>query len=297
MGLKIADLRFGWQPQGPLLVGYGYAFSREAGLIAAGEKRVTQYASRTREGVLTPSLLATSVKGVFRSAAAWLVEREGQIVQGRAAGWRVYVTCDYGKAIPEAGGWPKAVGTIRRKDALCPVCRTFGGSGCLGDESNNALRQQGIVRFQFDGDADALFGRTRQAGRQAFAWEEADGRQVKVLQGEQLVTAAGAQMTARVQTDDPADYALAVALIGLSADLIDRGFFRFGRFTSRGYGWVRLTAPAGRQMALADLLATGAAEWQAATGSTGLAAALLGREPWAVLREAVEGWWRERAAR
>lgn len=210
---------------------------------------------------------------------------------------RAYVTCDYGRAVPEAGGWSKVVTAVRRKDALCPVCRTFGGSGCLGDESNNALRHQGPVRFQFDGEADALFGRTRRAGRQAFAWEEASGKEVKLLQADQLVTGPGADVVIRIQTEDPADYALAVALMGVSADLIGRGFFRFGRFTSRGYGWVRLTEPARRQMALADLLADGAGAWQAASGGAAAAAALLGRDPWAILREVTEGWWRERSTR
>ena len=47
----------------------------------------------------------------------------------------------------------------------------------------------------------------------------------------------------RSQADTERDARLAVALVGLSADLITTGFFRFGRFTSRGYGWVRLEAP------------------------------------------------------
>ena len=296
MSTTITDLSFTWQPQGPLTVGYGYGFSREAGLIGRGEKKVAQYASRNARHELTPSLLATSVKGVFRTAAAWLVEREGQILQAAAADHRAYITCDFGNAVPEK--WRHAVARPpKHQDELCPVCRVFGGSGCLSGESSNLLRRQGIVRFSFDGDSDALFGTVRTSAGQIFAWEVASGDRPNPLISEQLRVARDAHLHIRIQADDEPDGRLAVALIGLSADLISSGFFRFGRFTSRGYGWVRLLGPTGQQINLADLLsgppAGSPAGPQTAEHGAALATALLGQDARQVLAAAVREWRRD----
>jgi CRISPR/Cas system CSM-associated protein Csm3 (group 7 of RAMP superfamily) len=293
--MNVAEMRFGWQQQGPLLSGYGYQFAREAELIRPGQKKVVQYASRDHAQHVTPSLLATAVKGVLRNAAAWLVEREAQVQQGNSAKRR-YVTYDYGSARPAEGGWRKAVGVVEHADQLDPVGRIFGGSGNLSNESSNVLRRQSLVQVLFiqNGlNSDALFGEKVDGGKHFFAWEVASGMtdKSKALELEQLRVAPGAQLAVKVQVaNDAADYRLAVALIGLSADLISTGFFRFGRFTSRGYGWVRLVEPQGRTVALAALLDGGTPAWQMSTSGSALAQSLLGTEPMAVIREAVREW-------
>lgn len=294
--MNVAEMRFQWQQQGPLLSGYGYQFSREAELIRPGQKKVVQYESRDHGQKITPSLLATSVKGVLRSAAAWLVEREAQIQQGKTAKKRRYVTYDYGSARPAQGGWRKAVDVVEHTEQLDPVSRIFGGSGNLQDESSNVLRRQSLVQLNFLQNgltSDALFGEKVASGQHYFAWEVAADKteQGKALELEQLWVAPGAQLAVKVQaTHELADYRLALALLGVSADLIGTGFFRFGRFTSRGYGWVRLGAPQGRMMNLAALLDGGMPTWQAAQSGVALAQQMLGNEPMGVIREAVREW-------
>lgn len=294
--MNIAEMRFGWQQQGPLLSGYGYQFAREAELIRPGQKKVVQYESRDHSQRVTPSLLATSVKGVLRNAAAWWVERAAQIEQGNTAKRR-YITYDYASARPEAGGWRKAVGVVEWPDQLDPVSRVFGGSGNLSNESSNVLRRQSLVQVGFMQNglaSDALFGEKVDGGKHFFAWEVASGLKdkEKALELEQLRVAAGAHLVIKVQTEATlADYHLAIALSGLSADLVSSGFFRFGRFTSRGYGWVRLVEPQGRSVALAALLEETPLTWEKAESGVALAHKLLGgREPQAVVRAAVKAW-------
>ncbi len=291
MTMAIAQLRFDWEPQAPLLVGYGYEFTREAGLIRRGEKKVVQYQSRNPQHQHEPSLLATSVKGVFRSAAAWLVERTGQMAQSPGTRSRRFITCDYGNALPEKGGWRKEVVRLVREDQLCPVCRVFGGTGCLSGASRNVLRQQGAVRFRFDEQRDALFGTVRPAGSQVFAWEVASADKTpNPLLSEQLRTPHGQHLCVEIQADDPASYQLGISLIALSADLISSGFFRFGRFTSRGYGWVQLRRPAGRQIGLGNLIEDVMPSWQTADSAVSLAGQLLGDAATGVLERTVAEW-------
>lgn len=294
--MNIAEMRFGWLQQGPLLSGYGYQFAREAELIQPGQKKVVQYASRDHAQSVTPSLLATSVKGVLRNAAAWLVEREAQIQQGNAR-QRRYVTYDYTSARPEQGGWRKAVGVVESAVQLDPVSRCFGGSGNLSNESSNVLRRQSLIQLGFlqNGLAsDALFGEKVDGGKHFFAWEAASGLKEtdKALELEQLHVAPGAQLVIKVQAAPLlADYQLAIALVGLSTDLVSTGFFRFGRFTSRGYGWVRLLEPQGRSITLAALLDETPPQWKPAANGAALARQLLdGQEPQAVVRAAVKAW-------
>ena len=302
--MKLTEMRFEWLPRGPLLSGYDYKFSREAEIIKGGEKKVAHYRSRTADHALTPSLLATAAKGVFRSAAAWLVERQGQRLQSEDDAERHYITADYVHAVPTKGGWRKKFGKLERKGAyfgLDPVARIFGDTGGTPEKSSNAMRRQGLVRFSFDSgdqlDTDALFGNPKNAGRQTFAWEEASNGKVKPLLSERLIPNQPARLNIRLtsghQAHDEADHRLGIALLCLSADLISTGFFRFGRFTSRGYGWVRLTNPAAEQSDLADLAALAgpiqAAQISADSGSA-LAQNLLGTDPWAVIEKEVKAW-------
>lgn len=300
--MNIYELQFAWHPQGPLLSGYDYKFSREAEYIAPHDKKIGQYESRKKEQnehKLTPSLLATSAKGVFRSTAAWLVEREGQILQGSGARRR-YITADYADALPGRGQLSNAVQAVRRLDRPCPVSRVFGGGGGVQGKSRNALRRQGLVRLSFrqsDGSSDALFGHVESRRNQNFAWEVASGRK-QPLETETLVVGSAPHLLVQIQPQDhvsgAADVELAVALVCLAADLISTGFFRFGRFTSRGYGWVRLTEPSGRVLRLHALERgwASAAERRPVNGMA-LAEALLQKDPRTVVRETVRRWLQE----
>lgn len=304
--MKVAEISFTWLPQGPLLSGYGYGFSREAELIERGEKKVVQYESRNAQGERTPSFLATAAKGVFRSAAAWLVEREGQIQHKGRDRDRVYITSDYVHARPVKGGWQKAIGKLKREDeyyfGLDPVARIFGDTGGIPQKSSNAMRRQGLVRFSFDmadlTDSDALFGTVQPGGQQIFAWEAASDRQPTPLLTEKFTPQSLARLKVRLQSGEQqnqdAEYRLGIALICLSADLISTGFFRFGRFTSRGYGWVRLVDPNAKQTDLKALLLSDPTSTnnELLTGAHGaeLARKIVGEDPRLILKREVQQW-------
>jgi hypothetical protein len=243
---QVAILRWTWQAAGPLVTGYSQNLAEAAGQIERGQRSVINLQTRDASGELGPSFLASSVKGVFRSAAAWLVERTA-----RAQGARQYVTCDYGLAVPDS--WRKKLG-IRKREDLCPVCRVFGGSGCLGESDvAPASRLKSPSSFGFNRADDGAHGSVKKSPPYRFAWEQVDNRGEK-LTVEQLQFAPDACLEARL---DPADE-FGVALLLLAADLVSSGFFRLGRFTTRGYGVVRLQPKDYFYGSLMELLAAGA---------------------------------------
>jgi CRISPR/Cas system CSM-associated protein Csm3 (group 7 of RAMP superfamily) len=225
---ETALLQWRWQPAGPLVTGYSQNLARAAGLIDHGAKQVINLQTRDNDYKLSPSFLTSSVKGVFRTAAAWLVERTA-----RQQGKDVFVTCDYGEAVPER---KKAELVLPKREGLCPVCQVFGGSGCLGGrEGTPAQRQQSRVRFTFDHADDAAHGSVDESSPYRFAWEQVEDRGRDLIV-QQLQFDPDVVLEARVEPAD--DFVL--ALLWLAGDLVSSGFFRFGRFTSRGYGVVRL---------------------------------------------------------
>jgi CRISPR/Cas system CSM-associated protein Csm3 (group 7 of RAMP superfamily) len=232
---KIAVLRWQWQPASPvaLVTGYSQNLAEAAGEIERGQRNVINLKTRDDRGELRSSFLAASVKGVFRSAAAWLVERTA-----REQGATGYITCDYGLAVP--GSWRSQVG-VHKTQNLCPVCRIFGGSGCLGeDDVAPVTRLKSPVSFTFNRANDAAYGVAKKSPPYRFAWEQIDNKGKKLII-DRLEFEPDTVLQARVEPTYPdLDTDFAVALLLLSADLVSSGFFRFGRFTSRGYGVVRL---------------------------------------------------------
>lgn len=227
---KVAILRWRWLPDTPIafVTGYSQNLAEAAGKIERGQRQVINLETRNSEGQLQPGFLATSVKGVFRSAAAWLVERTA-----RQLGASSYITCDYGRDVPER--WRPQLG-IEAKTALCPVSKVFGGAGCTGEESEiPTARLKSPVSFSFGRANDAAYGSVQKSPPYRFAWEQIENKGQQ-LQIDQLKFDPDTILEARIE---PAND-FAVALLLLSADLVSSGFFRFGRFTSRGYGVVRL---------------------------------------------------------
>ncbi len=280
---KVAILRWRWQPAGPLVTGYSQNLAEAAGEIERGQRSVINLKTRDETGRLVPSFLASSVKGVFRTAAAWLVERTA-----RQLGADAYVTCDYGLAVPE--GWRAKLG-VRKREGLCPVCQVFGGSGCLGESDvAPATRLKSPVSFGFDRADDGTHGTAKDSPSYRFAWEQIESRGKKLVV-EQLQFEDGVTLEARVE---PAgDFA--VALLLLAADLVGSGFFRFGRFTTRGYGVVRLE-PAAYLMGGLDVLLAGdrlePEPVEAGQGTLAVAQKMLGRGPLDVIQAGVEDWMR-----
>jgi len=288
MPKHFATLIWDWQPAGPLVTGYSQNLAQATRRIERGARKVVnlQTHDASADHTLRASFLATSVKGVFRSAAEWLVERVATEM-----GAERFVTCGYGLAVPESK--QRRLG-ITQRSGLCPVCQVFGGTGCLsGRDVAPAQRQVGHVRFSFNAANDATYGRTADSPRYQFAWEQVDWEQVehtgKPLLIEQLRFEPDTVLEARVEDAD--DFAL--ALLWLAGDLISSGFFRFGRFTSRGYGVVRLHPRACLRADLSTLLSAAEPLPQPLTDTTSghaAARAFLGQEALAVVTARVKPW-------
>jgi len=233
---KIAILRFAWDTADRLHTGYGYDMAVALGKIRKGERKSVNLETHSDPETLEPALLASSVKGVFRSASAWLVERVA-----REQGAKNFVTCDYHAAVPDK--WRRRF-PVPQTTEFCPVCRVYGGSGCLAElhpskEERPSRRLQSPTRFVFDEGNDAFYGQVQWGEPYTFAWQvvEGKGRDMEV---EQLRAKPGDTTVLEVRIEPADDDHFAVALVRLSADLVSSGFFRFGRFVSRGYGLVRL---------------------------------------------------------
>jgi hypothetical protein len=278
---KVAILRWRWEPDGPLVTGYSQNLAEAAGEIKRGQRTVINLKTRDETGELRSSFLASSVKGVFRTAAAWLVERTA-----RELGAESYVTCDYGLAVLER--WRPRLG-IRKREGLCPVCRVFGGSGCLGESDvAPATRRKSPVSFGFDRADDGAHGVVKESPPYRFAWEQIKDTGKK-LYVEQLQFDSDTTLEARVE---PADD-FAVALLLLTGDLVSSGFFRFGRFTTRGYGVVRLQPVTYFIGGLGALLVSDGPVFQSVEGAqvgAVVALKLLRCEPSKVVRDEVAQW-------
>jgi CRISPR/Cas system CSM-associated protein Csm3 (group 7 of RAMP superfamily) len=235
---KVANLYFCWQQVSSLHSGYGQNLAQAVGKIAKGARRSAQLETHGGTGDLEPAVLSSSVKGVFRSASAWLVERTA-----RELGATTYATCDYQGAVAER--W-RGQFRVPEAEDFCPICQVYGGAGCLAAvhrQRDEALRRRlSRVRFTFRNADDALHGSAAWGRKQTFAWEEASGRQGR-LEIENFTPHPQPPPRLEVRIDEADDFAL--ALVSLAADLIGSGLFRFGRFVSRGYGVVRLTPEGG----------------------------------------------------
>jgi CRISPR/Cas system CSM-associated protein Csm3 (group 7 of RAMP superfamily) len=278
---KMAQLQWRWRPAGPFATGYSQNLAQAAGLIERGARQVINLQTRDAGHELGPSFLASSVKGVFRTAAAWLVERAAR--QQDADG---FVTCDYGEAVPERR---KAGLVLQKREGLCPVCRVFGGSGCLsGREGTPAQRQQGRVRFSFARADDAAHGRVEKSPPYRFAWEQVEQRGERLIV-QQLQFDPDAVLEVRIE---PADE-FALALLWLAGDLVSSGFFRFGRFTTRGYGVVRLQPTAYLWQSLDALLSGEEPVPQSVDGEQSgkeIAGTIMDREPLEIVKATVKEW-------
>lgn len=275
---EVAKLYFTWQPVGPLHSGYGYNLAKALGKMRENPRRSAQLETHVGiEGRPAPAFLSSSVKGVFRSASAWLVERTA-----RELGATTYATCDYHSAVTDR--WRRQFPVPRLKeDNFCPICQVYGGAGCLAavrvGRDETLRRQLSRVRFTFRDADDALHGHARWGRGQTFAWEKASGKKGRRLEIQNFILQTHPQPRLEVRFDPADDFSL--ALVMLSADLIGSGVFRFGRFVSRGYGAVRLTFEGGERTGLYALLRDGTPlPWEAPDL----------QEMRETIRDVVQGW-------
>jgi CRISPR/Cas system CSM-associated protein Csm3 (group 7 of RAMP superfamily) len=288
---NLAFLVWHWQPVAPIHTGYSKNLASFTGRSQIGAKDSINLETHSDPTQLEPAFLASSVKGVFRQASAWLVERTA-----RQQGETQYITLDYNEALDKDGETYAKHRLRPAVDRLCPVSYVFGASGFIGrSESSGAQRLRAPVTFLFDEHNDAYHSDAYFGPETLFTWEtlwearaENAGRKRKRLLIEQLSAPEGVNLWIRV---DPSD-SYRLALLWLTADLISSGAFRFGRFTSRGYGIVRLR-PVGFCLASLDqLLAQDELLLTSVAVSSGFDSArlVLNRDPQDIVNEFVANW-------
>lgn len=196
---------------------------------------------------LTSALLVSSLKGVWRAALAWLLERLAW-----EHGWadrKNPLTADY---------WQEQEEDFQRQ---CPVRTLLGGPlstrapGAGVAVKTKEAAAKGLITFTAD-PGSYLPGQVREN------WREARFRFARKLLNDQQRDQALLQIETIdlgqpniVTTISPGPHATAALLaLCLAADLVSAGFFRLGRFTSRGFGIVRLRPRMVEQGTLIDFL-------------------------------------------
>jgi CRISPR/Cas system CSM-associated protein Csm3 (group 7 of RAMP superfamily) len=280
---EIAFLWWNWQIESPLHTGYSQNLAEFTGRRERGSRQSINLETHVDPDTLRAAFLASSVKGVFRHAAAWLIERTA-----RELGEAQFVTCDFAGALDEK--WQRKQ-TQRVGQTLCPVCQVFGGAGCLSalgkEASAGVQRLKSPVSFGFGDGNDAFHTEAEFSPGYLFTWQQIlnKGQELRI---EQMRQAEKIVLMARI---DPAS-SYNLALLWLAADLISSGAFRFGRFSSRGYGIVRLKPNMIFQAPMAQLLNQKNLAPQSITFESGIQAArqILGQNPLEIVREFVQQW-------
>jgi CRISPR/Cas system CSM-associated protein Csm3 (group 7 of RAMP superfamily) len=281
---QIAFLWWDWRTDSPLHTGYSQNLAEFTGRRERGSRQSINLETHVDPDTLQPAFLASSVKGVFRQAAAWLLERSA-----RELGETRFVTCDYAGALDTK--WQQGPDNRLTNHALCPACQVFGGAGCrsaLGkDASAGVQRLKSPVSFGFGDRNDAFYGETEFSPGYFFTWQQLLNKG-QALQVEQLKQAENILLLARL---DPAS-SFSLALLWLAADLISSGAFRFGRFSSRGYGVVRLKPAMVFQASMAELLDEPGPTPKPVVSDSGFAIAeqTLTQNPLAVVNEFIQKW-------
>ena len=225
-------------------------------------------------------------QGGVPDGIGWLLEKVARDALDRTG----VITWDY---LPTAGGMPG-------RQPLCLVCQVYGGPyrehGEGSERQHSALR--GVLAFSF-GRSDALQSGTTET--KAFQFPNVELRKQAqspkdrardekeypvVIHG--LATDSSVEDLV-IKISPYSEFALALAC--LSADLISPGFFRWGRFSSRGYGLVRLVPQTYAKDPLSAWLMAGKPGFQEAGGRTGfeLVREITAQDPIAIVVERIEG--------
>jgi len=200
-------------------------------------------------GQLTPALLVSSLKGVFRAAMAWLLEKIA-----RDNGWAAQqhpCTSDYRSE--------------KDKNLRCPLRAILGGPLPVEHPRQDTEKsEKGHIRFlaphgsYFSGQVrvnwqqeENRFRFARRLLEEKTYQKKRDKKDQALLQIETIDLDSPHLITEIT----PGPHATAALLaLCLAADLISAGFFRVGRFTTRGFGVVRLRPVSVDTGTLRDLL-------------------------------------------
>ncbi|MCL6528472.1 MAG: hypothetical protein K6T57_16595 [Thermaceae bacterium] len=192
---------------------------------------------------LTPALLVSSLKGVFRAAMAWLLEKIA-----RDNGWadqRRPCVSDYRSE--------------QDQNLPCPLRAILGGPLPVEHSGQGTEKsEKGLIRFlaphgsYFSSQVRENWQKEENRFRFARKLLQDKQRDQALLHLETIRLDENSCVVTEITPGPPATAAL-LALC-LAADLISAGFFRVGRFTSRGFGVIRLRPVRAACGTLADYL-------------------------------------------
>ncbi|MHA1757063.1 MAG: hypothetical protein ACTSVV_09850 [Promethearchaeota archaeon] len=214
---------------------YGTEFARYAKPARSRGRSSVNFEIKRYFKNLKPAFLVSSLKGIFRTTTAWLFER---IAEELAMSHPI--TCDFSVK------WDKK--------KICPVCKIYGGP--FREQLDEQKQFQSIkskVRLFIEGErkSAALFGTINQIRELPFTHEIINNNSGK-LNIETLNFDNGQNLMVEIHPNQ--DWEPILASVCLSADLINSSFFRAGKFTSRGFGILKIIPLEYLQVNLQDLL-------------------------------------------
>jgi CRISPR/Cas system CSM-associated protein Csm3 (group 7 of RAMP superfamily) len=258
---RAETIQITWQlePSSLLLTGVSLDFAKAFfGQKGEPHSRNLRLSQSKNPAQLTPALLVSSLKGVFRAAMAWLLEKIA-----RDNGWAAQqhsCTSDYRSE--------------KDQNLPCPLRAILGGPLPVEHPGQDTEKsEKGLIRFL--APHGSYF-----SGRVRGNWQQEENRfrfARKLLQDKQRDQALLHIETIKLDENScvvteiaPGRYTHAALLaLCLAADLISAGFFRVGRFTSRGFGIVRLKPVSVSTGTLIDLLEERGTERPRANANSG----------------------------
>lgn len=202
---------------------------------------------------LAPAIVLSSLKGVFRSAMGWLFEKI-RIGLGHS---RPCIS-DYWRE----GDWPV--------QWLCPLRLIFGGPiPGTGGKDVPELSQRGVLRFSSYSETNRSgsyvvrrvgredWQKNSKTGDRRYPFPQSITSTGAYTDGLNIESAKGAPFALRIEIEPGPHSRAALISLCLAMDLVGAGFFRLGRFSTRGFGAARFRPDRIRDCNLADLIDAG----------------------------------------
>jgi hypothetical protein len=234
------DIAIDWEviPQGPMISGVSQDFAKAFRQIKAKKASFNLYLANPNEPErLNPAIMVSSIKGVIRSAMGWLFE-----IISLEMGLASPCTSDYWRN----GEWPSAW--------QCPLRLIFGGPmPGTGNENETIKSQRGLIRFSSrstnNNSGSYIVRRLHRAdwqneegkGDRRYPFARSKNASGGYDDGINIETLESDSFFLRTEIEPGPCSRAALTALCLAADLLGAGFFRVGRFTTRGFGAVRLT--------------------------------------------------------
>ncbi|MDO9263643.1 MAG: RAMP superfamily CRISPR-associated protein, partial [Desulfosalsimonadaceae bacterium] len=225
-------------PQGLMMSGISQDFAKAFWQINAKKASFNLYLSDPESPErLTPAVMVSSIKGVIRSAMGWLFEkiRLDMKFDDKPC------TSDYWRE----GDWPSG--------RQCPLRLIFGGPmPGTGNENETVRSQRGLIRFS-SRSASNNSGSYIVRSLHRTDWQNEEGKNDRRYpfarsnnesdgynDGLNIEALKSDSFLLRTEIEPGPHSKPALVALCLAVDLLGAGFFRLGRFSTRGLGAVRM---------------------------------------------------------